>query len=296
MSAHGLGLGSKTLITAVFGDPIEHSLSPAMHNAAYENLGLDRAYLAFHVRPESLRAAIRAIPAIGLLGINLTLPHKERALRMLDSVSGEARSLGAVNCVVNRRDGLYGDNTDARGLETDLRELEVAVARRPVMIIGAGGGAAAAVLAVIRMGAQSVLIANRTRSRAMRLARRFAGRAGRSIVVRGLDALTDRATFSETALVVNATSIGLSAARFPDLEYDATPDDCLFYDLLYGTQPTEFLEHARRAGRQTADGAGMLLHQAVLAFRLFNRIAPPVDVMRRALMEALGRPLREVRP
>src|ERR1700688_1241910 len=98
-----------------------------MHNAAYQALGMDRAHLAFHVTPANLRAAIRAIPAMGLLGVNLTLPHKERALRMLDALSGEARSLGAVNCVVNRRDGLYGDNTDSRGLESDLRELRVTV-------------------------------------------------------------------------------------------------------------------------------------------------------------------------
>src|SRR5271169_4289835 len=125
----------RTLITAVLGDPVAHSLSPAMHNAAYQALAMDRAYLAFHVKADNLRAAIRAIPAMGLLGVNLTLPHKERVLRMLYGLSGEARSLGAVNCVVNRRDGLYGDNTDSRGLETDLRELGVAVARRMVMIV-----------------------------------------------------------------------------------------------------------------------------------------------------------------
>ncbi len=288
-------LTGRTLITAVFGDPVAHSLSPAMHNAAYQALGMDRAYLAFHVKPENLRAAIRAIPAMGLLGVNLTLPHKERVLRMLDGLSGEARSLGAVNCVVNRRDGLYGDNTDARGLESDLREIGVTVARRMVVIAGAGGGAAAAVLAAVRMGASQVLIANRTRSRAMRLARRFAGRAGRIIRVRGLDALTDRGALSAAALVINATSIELNkprgpgAVRFPELDYEATPRDCFFYDLFYGAEPTQFLERAHIAGRSNSDGAGMLLNQAVLAFRLFNGVAPPVDAMRRALMENLGR-------
>jgi shikimate dehydrogenase len=294
-------LTGTTLITAVFGDPVAHSLSPAMHNAAYQALAMDRAYLAFHVKTDNLRAAIRAIPAMGLLGVNLTLPHKERVLRMLDGLSGEARSLGAVNCVVSRRDGLYGDNTDARGLETDLRERGVVVARRGVVIVGAGGGAAAAVLAAVRMGASQVLICNRTRSRAMRLARRFAGRAGRIIRVMGLDALTDRSALSAAALVINATSIelhkprelnkadGQGAMRFPELDYEATPRDCFFYDLFYGAKPTQFLERAHSAGRSNSDGAGMLLNQAVLAFRLFNGVAPPVDVMRRALMEHLGR-------
>ena len=288
-------LTGTTLITAVFGDPVAHSLSPAMHNAAYQALAMDRAYLAFHVKPDNLRAAIRAIPAMGLLGVNLTLPHKERVLRILDGLSGEARSLGAVNCVVNRRDGLYGDNTDARGLESDLREIGVTVARRMVVIVGAGGGAAAAVLAAVRMGASQVLICNRTRSRAMRLARRFAGRAGRIIRVMGLDALTDRSALSGAALVVNATSIELNKAREPgvarvlQLDYEAAPKDCFFYDLLYSARPTQFLERAQSAGRSNSDGAGMLLNQAVLAFRLFNGVAPPVDVMRRALMEHLGR-------
>ena len=284
-----MNFSGRTLITAVFGDPVEHSLSPAMHNAAYQALAMDRAYLAFRVTPGNLRVAIGAVSALEMLGVNLTLPHKERVLRMLDGLSGEARSLGAVNCVVNRRDGLFGDNTDARGLETDLRALGVAVARRPVLIAGAGGGAAAAVMAAVRMGASRIVIANRTRAHAMRLARRFAGRAGRIITVRGLDALGDRAALADAALVINATSIGLSAARFPHLAYRSTPPDCFFYDLLYATKPTQFLAAAAQAGRTTADGAGMLLNQAALAFRLFNGVAPPVDVMRRALMEHLGR-------
>ncbi len=284
-----MALSGTTRITGIFGDPVEHSLSPAMHNAAYQALGMDRAYLPFHVKPEKLREAIRALAPLGLLGVNLTLPHKERVLRMLDGLSGEARSLGAVNCVVSRRDGLYGDNTDARGLETDLRAIGVAVAARPVLIVGSGGGAAAAVLAVVRMGASEVLIANRTRSRAMRLARRFTGRAGRIITVRGLEALTDHTALSNAALVINATSIGLSAARFPQLAYDAAPADGFFYDLLYARKPTQFLDGAARAGRRCADGAGMLLNQAALAFKLFNGVAPPVDVMRAALMEHLGR-------
>ncbi len=284
-----MNLSGRTLITAVLGDPVEHSLSPAMHNAAYQALAIDRVYLAFRVKPGNLRAAIGAISALGVLGVNLTLPHKERVLRMLDGLSGEARSLGAANCVVNRREGLFGDNTDARGLESDLRALGVAVARRPVLIAGAGGGAAAAVMAAVRMGASRIVIANRTRARAMRLAKRFAGRADRIIMVRGLDALDDHATLADAAAVINATSIGLSAARFPQLAYGSTPPDCFFYDLFYATKLTQFLAEAAAAGRATADGRGMLLNQAALAFRLFNGVTAPLDVMRRALMEHLGR-------
>ena len=123
-------LSGRTLLTAIFGDPVEHSLSPAMHNAAYAALKMERAYVAFHVTPERLRNALRAVSALGILGVNLTVPHKERAFRMMAHLSDEARRLGAVNCIVNREGVLYGDNTDARGLEIDLRDLGIALEGR----------------------------------------------------------------------------------------------------------------------------------------------------------------------
>jgi len=121
-------LSGHTLLTAVFGDPVAHSLSPAMHNAAYEALAMDRAYVACHVTPERLREALRAIPALGLLGVNLTVPHKERAVRLMAQLTDEARLLHAVNCVINRNGELHGDNTDARGLQADLCDQDVTVA------------------------------------------------------------------------------------------------------------------------------------------------------------------------
>src|SRR5271163_2538187 len=137
-------LSGRSRFTAIFGDPVEHSLSPAMHNAAYAALAMERAYLAFHVTPEHLRDAIRAIPALGLLGVNLTVPHKQRAARMMTRLSTEARLLGAINCVVNRDGVLTGDNTDARGLEADLRLASLVLEGKLAVIVGAGGAAAAA--------------------------------------------------------------------------------------------------------------------------------------------------------
>jgi len=285
--AAALALSGRTLITGIFGDPVEHSLSPAMHNAAYAALGVDRAYVPFRVHPERLGSAIRAIPALGILGVNITVPHKERAARLMPRLSAEAKLLGAVNCIVNRSSSLYGDNTDARGLELALRELKVAVGgKRGVIIIGAGGGAAAAVLASKRLGARQIVIANRTRGRALGLARRF---AKPTIEVRELDALLDRELLDGAALVINATSAGLGSGRFPALDYRSTAADCVFYDLLYAPAPGAFLKPALELGRATADGALMLLNQGVLAFKLFNRLTPPADVMRKALFERLGR-------
>jgi len=135
-------ISGRTRFTAIFGDPVEHSLSPAMHNAAYAALGVERAYLGFHVAPEHLHDAIRALPALEIAGVNLTVPHKETAVALMAHLSKEALMLGAINCVVNRNGELHGDNTDARGLELDLQESGVTVEGRAVVIVGAGGAAA----------------------------------------------------------------------------------------------------------------------------------------------------------
>jgi shikimate dehydrogenase len=284
-------LRATTRLTAIFGDPVEHSRSPEMHNAAYAALGMDRAYVAFRVPPAALRAALGAIPALRILGVNLTVPLKEHAARLISDLTDEARILGAVNCVVNRRGELRGDNTDARGLERALRAIGAQVRGRKVMIIGAGGAAASAVLAAIRLRAGNIVIANRTPARAARLARRIesAARYRLKIVTRGLDALHDRAVLGDTAMIINATSMGLTTARFAELDHRAAPRECLFYDMIYSAKPTAFLRPVIRAGFRTADGAGMLAAQGELAFRMFNGVAPPAGVMAAALMRALGR-------
>jgi shikimate dehydrogenase len=287
-----ISIGGRTGITAVFGDPVAHSMSPAMHNAAYAALWMDRVYLAFHVTPANFPAAIRALLPLGIHGVNLTVPHKEAAARMLKHLSAEAKLLRAVNCIINDRGKLRGDNTDARGLENDLRALGVDLRSQLVVAIGAGGAAASAILACSRMGAARIVIANRTRSRAVNLARRFhSPNSTRRIELapRGLDALTDAALLGDAALVLNATSMGLTTGAFAPLDYAATPTSCFFYDAVYRAEPTPFLREAIALGRPHADGAGMLINQGELAFELFNRVAPPPGVMRRALLERLGR-------
>ncbi len=283
-------LSGRTRFTAIFGDPVEHSLSPAMHNAAYTYAGLDRRYIAFHVIGARLRAALKAIPALGILGINLTIPHKERAATMISQLSEEARLLGAINCVVNRNGELYGDNTDARGLEGDLRDSGLVLNGKCAMIIGAGGAAASALLACIRLGAAKILLCNRTLVRAQRLARRFARQFDSTpIEACELDFLQRPDKLAEAALIINATSIGLGDGNFLALNYDATLADCIFYDLIYARVPTPFLKPALALGRLALDGAGMLVNQGELAFELFNGCRPPENVMQEALMAALGR-------
>lgn len=262
-----------------------------MHNAAYAALGMDRTYVAFRVTSENLASALRAIAPLSIVGVNLTVPHKEAAARIIKDLSGEARMLRAVNCVVNRRGELYGDNTDARGLERDLIDLGCELRGRLAIVIGAGGGAAASVLTCLRLGAR-ILIVNRRTARASALARRFSMRSGGSRISadsRGLDALVDSALLADASLIVNATSMGLTTERFARLDYAATAAECLFYDLIYSRGETAFLKPAVAFGRRAADGAGMLVNQGELAFKLFNRVAPSAGVMRAALFSALGR-------
>ncbi|MGH7906791.1 MAG: shikimate dehydrogenase [Candidatus Binataceae bacterium] len=285
---HPKAIGSTTKIAAVFGDPVEHSLSPAMHNAAYAALGMDRIYVACQVKTERLAAAIRSIAALGLIGVNLTTPHKQLALRVVKNLSDEARVLGAANCIVNRGGELYGDNTDARGLERAIRELGLRIAGRDVMVIGAGGAAAATVLALQRLKARRIVIANRTPARAHALARRLPAHDGSIFEARGLDALNDRSLLASAALILNATPMGLVTSRFVGLDYGATSPNCIFQDLIYAPEPTPFLAPALAVGRRTFDGTAMLLHQGLLAFRLFNGVAAPAEAMRDALLERLG--------
>ncbi|HKD69068.1 MAG TPA: shikimate dehydrogenase [Candidatus Binataceae bacterium] len=275
-----------TGLTGIFGDPVAHSASPAMHNAAYAALGMDRAYVPFHVLPAGLPAALCAITAIGLLGVNITVPHKERVARLLKNQSAEARLLGAVNCVLSRRGELFGDNTDARGLAHDLTALDAPIKGQTAILIGAGGGAAAAMLALRRLGARRVIIANRTRRRARNLAARFKGLHPE---VRALEELNDPRLIGEAAVVINATPIGLGSGPFVPFGYEAARPGCFFYDLIYAAEPTSFLRPALARGLPAADGAGMLLYQGALAFELFNGVKPPLEAMRRALYARLNR-------
>jgi shikimate dehydrogenase len=284
-------ISATTRLTGIFGDPIGHSLSPAMHNAAYAALGMDRRYVAFHVTQAELLPALRGIAPLKIAGVNLTLPHKARALAVMDELTAEGELLGAINCVINRDGKLVGDNTDARGLERDLHAHGIGVAARTVLVVGAGGAGAAAVVALSRLKAARVVIANRTTRRASALARRFAQGALRRTRFEavGLRELVNSSLLAELVCVVNATSLGLTGADFPHLEYDATPPNCFFYDTLYARRPTRFLAGAIRARRKCADGAGMLVEQGELAFNLFNGVRAPHGVMRRALLDTLGR-------
>jgi len=273
-------ISGRTTIVGIIGDPVAHSRSPAMHNAAFRALRLDWVYVAFPVDAEAVRDAVHAVRALGMAGVNVTVPHKEDVVRHLDSLSDAARRIGAVNTIVNRDGTLHSENTDVIGFVHALRHAGAALRNGHAVVIGAGGSARAVLAGLAQAGTARITLANRTAARARALARRFGDVV--PITVTGLDVLNHRERLADAAVVINATSLGLSRAPFPTLAYAATPRRCLFFDLLYGRE-TEFLRRARRAGRPVLDGSEMLVQQGACELRLWTGRRPPIAVMREAL-------------
>jgi shikimate dehydrogenase len=274
-------------VIGVIGDPIAHSRSPAMHNAAFRALGLPYVYCAFRVEPERVGDAVRAVRALDLVGLNVTIPHKEAVAPFLDRLSATARACGAVNTIVHRRGRLLGENTDVGGLERDLADHDVPGSLARAVVLGAGGSARAAVVAVARR-ARNVFVAARRLERARALTAALGPRLRARLHPIGLADLAPRSdtaarVLAEAGLVVNATSAGMRGEPFPAIAAAATPRACLFYDLVYTSERTPFMDLARRARRPAVGGLGMLLHQGALAFELWTGHPAPLEVMRRAI-------------
>lgn len=269
-------IDGRTRVAGIIGNPVAHSLSPAMHNAAFSALGLNWRYLAFPVESERVGEALRGLAAAGLAGINVTIPHKRAVLEHCSALSAAARAIGAANTLVpDGAGGFRADNTDAEGFVRALDEqAPMELGGREVVILGAGGAARALTFALRGRGAR-VVIANRTPGRAEQVGADdevpFAGPAR--------DRALDRA-----ALVVNATSLGLHESGVPvELPLEQLRRDQVVADIVYRPGGTPWLGAVAGRGIRTVDGLGMLLHQGAAAFAQWTGIEPPVEVMRRAL-------------
>ena len=285
VSVHG-----ETRVIGIFGAPIAHTRSPAMHNAAFRALGLPYIYVPFLVPPATLGKATASIRTLNLVGVNVTLPHKENILRYLDELSPAASLYRAVNTVINRHGVLYGENTDGPGFLRSLSERNRSVRDREVVLIGAGGAARAVLVALMQAGSAQITIVNRTPAKAKKLIRTYQSLGPTRLIFAPLAALQDATRLKRAALVVNSIPLGLHNNTFPALDYGATSRRCLFYDLVYGPQPTVFLQRAHHAQRPTLDGRRMLLHQGALAFELWTGRPAPLRVMSNALTRSLSRP------
>ena len=268
-----------TRVAGVIGDPVRHSLSPVMHNAAYRALGLDWAYVAFEVPDGQTAAALDAAAVLGLVGLSVTMPHKAAAAKRCDALTERARVLDSVNTVTVRADGsLAGDSTDGEGFVRSLRDAGHDVTGARVLLFGAGGAARAVGLALAAAGAQVGVTARR------------AERAGVAAALwnGAVIAWDDRDDAAAAAtLVVNATPVGMGGDASSPLAAGALRSGCVYADLVYHPLETPLLTAARAAGAPTVDGLGMLVHQAALQVELWSGAGAPVAEMRAAAEESL---------
>lgn len=283
-------LTGHTRIVGVIGWPIEHSVSPPMHNAAFRALGLDWCYVPFPVHPEHVREALVGARALGLKGLNATIPHKQALLSLMDDLTPEARAIGAVNTVILRDERMIGHNTDAAGFLRALREAGFAPERCFALVLGAGGAARAVVYALCSVGAQ-VMVLNRTVSRARALADAFSRMIPNARLAAGaLDQETLASVSRQAQLIINTTPLGMwpqvDASPWP--EEIAFPQQAFLFDLIYNPRETRLMRQARASGAKAVDGLGMLVHQGAEAFYLWSGVQPPTDVMYAACLEALG--------
>jgi len=283
MPASAEGPRSTTRVTGVIGWPVEHSLSPAIHNAAFAELGLDWVYVPMPVPPGRVLAAIEGLAALGFAGANVTMPHKTEVASAVDELTEDARRLRAVNTIVVVEGALEGHNTDAPGFDRFLRrDAAFDPAGRSVLIYGAGGAARAVALAAAQAGAREVAVAARTAARAEAVAETL---EGLGVEHRWLP--FDAVTAESPELVVNATPVG---ARGEELPLPALGPDTVVVDLLYRPATTPLQARAREAGARVHGGLGLLLHQAAISFELWTGQVPPLETMSAAAVAALAEP------
>ncbi|MEB3100746.1 shikimate dehydrogenase [Ferviditalea candida] len=280
-------IDSHTILYGVFGDPVHHSKSPVMMNAAFREFGINAAYAAFHVKPDRLRDAVCGIRALGFRGVNVTIPHKVEVMNYLDEVDEAASIIGAVNTIVNENGRLTGYNTDGIGYVRSLKtETGCDLRGKRIVVIGAGGAARGVVYALAREGPASIRIANRTRDKAAELAKDMSAFADCS----GIN-MEELSAISDADLLLNTTSVGMHPHK------DQVPAANIRYrpgmivsDLIYNPLETRWLQLAGQAGAIVHRGLGMFIYQGAYAFEYWTGRPAPVEVMREAVMRSLQIP------
>ena len=270
---------------AVIGDPIDHSLSPTIHNAAFRELGMDSSYIAYRVPAGELEDGIESIRSVGIAGINVTVPHKVAVMGLLDSADDECRRIGAANTVTfdGSGGGAVGHNTDMAGFLDPIWRRHLTVVGSKALVMGAGGAARAIVAALAGEGAVEITVANRTASRGEEIAA-FAGELGAYASAVPLEEAGRAARGCR--FIVNATTTGMGGEQSPVPE-EAIPPDSVVYDIVYRPMSTDLLAKARRRGAEAVYGYEMLVGQAGRSFEIWHGVKAPYEAMRAAV---LGRP------
>ncbi|MFX3646621.1 MAG: shikimate dehydrogenase [Paenibacillus sp.] len=277
---------SLPVLLGVMGDPIAHSKSPAMHNAALLAAGVNGMYMPLHVHPDQLESAIRGIVALGYRGVNVTIPHKEKVMQYLDVIDESARLIGAVNTIVNEGGTLTGYNTDGIGYVRSLKEEAVPeLAGKRIVVLGAGGAARGVIYALALEKPEQIHILNRTTDRAIALASDLRGHGLGEISGSGME---DVATVLATAdIVINTTSAGMHP-HVDDVPVDPSliREGAAVSDLIYNPLETRLLRESRMRGCTVHGGLGMFVYQGAVAFEHWLGIPAPVETMRRAVLNS----------
>jgi shikimate dehydrogenase len=282
-------ISGQTTICGIIGDPIGHTMSPAMHNAAFKSLGLNYVYVPFKVKSMELRKAIEGIRGLNLRGVNVTIPHKVAVVQLLDKLDPLAERIGAVNTIVNDEGILTGYNTDATGFLQTLHDRNIEPAEKKVLLLGAGG-AARAIGHILTREKARVTILNRKQdlSWAEDLAARLSRNYKTEVKALELTAENLKKAVNNAEILVNATSLGMSP------EIDSTPvpaellrADLTVFDVVYNPLQTRLLREAKAVGAQTIDGLEMLVRQGAVSFEIWTGVKPPVEVMREAALSLL---------
>ena len=279
-----LKIDGHTQVYGIFGNPIEHSLSPTLHNPVFKKLGMNAVYLPFKIAPESLGLAFEGMRSLGIRGVNITIPFKEDALNYLDEIPEDMdRLTGAVNTVVQKDGQLLGYNTDGPGFITALKdELSFKPEGKDILIVGAGGAARGVLFALARAGVERIFILNRTHDRAQGLAEYAAQYFSETEIVSVSSA--SELPPKSLDLVVNATSCGMKGNQLP-LEWNEIKQPKAAYDLVYTPRETPWLKQAKKLGISCANGLGMLTEQAALSFELWTG---KKEGVREAMREAVA--------
>nr|WP_307390192.1 shikimate dehydrogenase [Bacillus horti] len=284
-----MGQGQGKLF-GLMAHPVHHSLSPLMHNAAYKALGIGHQYQAFDIAPEQLGKAIAAIRTLGIGGVNVSIPHKEKVIEFLDEIDDEAKVIGAVNTIVRQEDGrLKGYNTDGEGyVRSLLAETKVELPTASILLLGAGGAAKGIGIYLLKMGAQKITIANRTLAKAEELQKQLEAYSGSPhIHTLSLEEL-DETKLGEFTLIIHTTPTGMwpNIEQVP-LSLKGIRPATIVSDIVYNPLHTAFLKQAESEGAIIHEGLGMFLYQGALAFERFTGLEAPIEVMKKEVVEQL---------
>lgn len=262
------------IIAGVIGDPISHSLSPRLHGYWIDKYSINGEYNAYHVSPAELRVFIKSLRDNGISGVNITLPHKEEALKLVDEIDEKAKKIGAVNTIYFEKNKIIGSNTDGIGFLAHLKQTSRIwrAENGPAVVIGAGGAARAVLVSLLEDGVPEIRLINRTKKRAERLANDI---SDDRICILDWDDRAD--ALKNAALLVNVTTLGMTGQRPLELSLENLPVNACVYDIVYSPLETNLLKKARIRGNETIDGLGMLLHQAVPGFSIWFGTDPEVD-------------------